>query len=103
MKADEDAAKKKADAKRQEDLTNHLIQAINMLTQAGVQFLKDKRELGKVCKLIYISAISSSSVEVLLVEISRILMAQCDIKNGTYPINNPTEVYVSNGRREPAT
>ena len=96
-KAEEDAAKKaneeakanmKAESKRQEDFKNHLIKRLYMLTQAEVQFLKDKPEFGKVGKLIYIPALYCSSVEVLLVEVCRIVMAQCNIENVSYTIND---------------
>ena len=53
-KAEEHAAKKKAGYKRQEDLTNHLTQTFYVLTQAGVQFMKDNPDLGKNGKVVYI-------------------------------------------------
>ena len=69
-KADDDAkARNAAEDKRQEELTNHMIHPIYMLTQAGVQFVKAKPELGSVGKVIYISALYYESVEVLSVEI----------------------------------
>ena len=51
---DEDAAKKKAEYKLQEDLAKHLIQPVYMRTQAGLQFMKAKPDLGRNGKVIYI-------------------------------------------------
>ena len=68
-KADEDAAKKKAEVKRQEHLT-----------QAGLQFMKDKSELRKSASY-QIPALYYSSVEVLLREICRIVMVRSDNEN----------------------
>ena len=42
--------------------------------------MKDKPELGNVVKLIPIPSIYSSSLEVLLGELCRIVMAKCDIE-----------------------
>ena len=44
----------KAEAKRQDDLNKHLTQPLYMLTQAGVQMMKDNLDLGKNGKVIYI-------------------------------------------------
>ena len=53
-KSEADAAAKKAEAKRQDDLTKHLTQPLFRLTQAGVQLMKDNPDLGKNGKVIYI-------------------------------------------------
>ena len=45
-KSEADAATKMAEAKRQEDLHNHTTQPLFMLTQAGVQMMKDNPDLG---------------------------------------------------------
>ena len=89
-KAEEHAAKKKAEAKRQEDLTNHLTQPIYMLTQAGVQFMKDNPDLGKNRKVVYIPGLYSETMEVLLYDVCRIVIALCRIENVTYRHNNVT-------------
>ena len=47
QKTESDAAAKKAEAKRQDDLNKKMTQPLFMLTQAGVQFMKDNPDLGK--------------------------------------------------------
>ena len=61
---DDDAAKAKmeAEAKRQEEVPNHLSQPLYRLTQAAVQFMKAKPELGKVGKVINFPALFYESV-----------------------------------------
>lgn len=39
---------------RQEDLTNHMIQPLFIISQDGVQLMKDNSDLGRVGKLMYI-------------------------------------------------
>ena len=83
QKAAADVAAKKAEAKRQDDLTKHLTQPLYMLTQAGVQLMKDNPDLGKNGKAIYIPGLYYESMEVLLNEVCRIVMAHCGIDNVT--------------------
>ena len=104
-KHDEDAAKKKkavyeaakkkkaeevekerkaAQEKRQEDLANHVTKLLYMLTQAGVQFMKDIPQLGKVGHLIYFAALDSELKHVLLHDLSITVMVQCYIENLTF-------------------
>ena len=66
QKAEDDAARQKAEAKREEDLNTQMTQPLFMLTQAGVQFMKDNPDLGKNVKLIYIPGLYYESMEVLL-------------------------------------
>ena len=61
-----------------------------MLTQAGLQFLNDNPDLGKNGKVDYIPGLYYESMEVLLSEVLRIVMAQCGIENVTYRYNNVT-------------
>ena len=89
-KAEEHAAKKKAGYKRQEDLTNHLTQTFYVLTQAGVQFMKDNPDLGKNGKVVYIPGLYYESMEVLLYDVCRIVMALSGIGNVTCRHNNVT-------------
>ena len=72
-KADDDRAMKKADEEskaseitRQEALANNLSKPIYMLTKAGIQYLKAKRELANNLKVIYIPSIYYESGEALL-------------------------------------
>ena len=83
QKAAADLAAKKAEEKRQDDLNKHLTQPLFMLTQAGVRLMKDNPDLGKNGKVIYIPGLYYESVEVLLNEVCRIVMAQCVIENVT--------------------
>ena len=46
-KSEADATAKKAEAKSQDDLNKHMTQPVFMLTQAGVQMMKDNPDLGK--------------------------------------------------------
>ena len=80
----------KVEANGQEALPNHMIRPLYMPTQAGVQLMNDKSWLGTVGKLIYIPALYYETVEVLLYEICRIVMAQCGIENVSYTDNNLT-------------
>ena len=75
-KAAADAAAKKAEAKRQDDLAKHLTQPIFLLTQARVQIMKDHPDLGKIGKVIYIPGLYCESIEVFLNEVSRIVITQ---------------------------
>ena len=77
-KAPEDAAAMKAEAKRQDDLNKHITQPFFMLTQGGVQFMKDNPDLGKNDKVIYIPGLYYESMEVLLYEVCRIVMARAE-------------------------
>ena len=56
MKAEEDAPTKKAEAKRQEDLNNHMTQPPYMLTQAQVKIMKDNPDLRLNGRVVYIPA-----------------------------------------------
>ena len=78
-----DVAAKKAEAKRQQDLSKQLTHPLYMLTQAGVQMMKDNPDLGKNGKVIYIPGLYYESMEVLLNEVCRIVMTQCGIDNVT--------------------
>ena len=81
QKAAADPAPKKAEEKRQDDLNKHLTQPLFMLTQAGVQFMKDNRDSGKNGKVQYIPGLFYESMEVLLNEVCRIVIYQCGIDN----------------------
>ena len=81
----------KAEAKRQDDLNKHPTQPIYMLTQAGVQMMKDNLELGRNEKVIYIPGLYYESMEVILSEVCRIVKAQCGIEDVTYTNNGVTD------------
>ena len=86
-KAAADLAAKQAEAKRQDDLNKHLTQPLFMLTQAGVQMMKDNPDLGKNGKVIYIPGLYYETMEVLLFHVCRIVKAQCGIEDVTYTNN----------------
>ena len=66
-KADDDAkAMNATQEKGQEDLATHLTQTLFMLPQAGVKFLKERPQMGKNVKLVYIPGLDSESMDVLL-------------------------------------
>ena len=52
-KTEPDAAKK-AEQTRQEDLSNHLTKPLFILAQAGLKFMNDRPNLGKVGQVIHI-------------------------------------------------
>ena len=89
-KAEEHASKKKAEDNRQEYLANQMIQQLYMLSEAEVQFLKAKPEIGRNGKVIYIPSLYYESVEVLLYVICRIFMALCGIEGVSYSHINRT-------------
>ena len=61
-----------------------------MLTKAGVKMLKDNPDLVTNGKVIYIPGLYYETMEVLLSEVCRIVMAQCGIENVTARHNSVT-------------
>ena len=86
-KAEEDAAAKKPESKRHEDLNNHMAQPLYMHIQAGHKFMKDNSDLGTNGKVVYIPGLYYETMEVLLEEVCRIVMADCALENVTYTNN----------------
>ena len=71
QKIEADAAAKKAEEKRQDDLSNHLTKPLFMLAQAGLKCMKDRPNLGKVGHAIHIKPLYYPTLDDLLEDVSK--------------------------------
>ena len=76
----EAVAAKKAEEKRQEELSNHLTKPLFMLAQAGLKFMKDRPNLGKVGQVIHIKPLYYPTLDDLLEEVCNQIMSMWEIE-----------------------
>ena len=66
MADNESKGEKKVEDKRQEGLSNHVTKPLLMLAQAGLKFMKNRQNLGKVGQVMHIKNLYYSTLDDLL-------------------------------------